>query len=105
MDGYPKYAQGRHGTTQALDFTSVSAAVTTAFGAQTVVVRISATSSAHYKVYGGEVSSTADSTNPVLRVGTIEYVGVAPGQRIAAVKASGGTITSADGRMTITEIA
>lgn len=104
MSYYPKYGQGRHGTSQALDFTSVSAGVTSAFGAQTYVVRLSTTAPVHYKVYGGEVSSTADSTFPLLHVNMVEYVGVAPGQKISAVKASGGSITSADGRMTITEI-
>jgi hypothetical protein len=104
MSGYPKYGQGRHGTTQVIDVTSVSAGVTSVFGAQTYLVRLAAASPVHYRIYSGQVSSVATSTDPLLPATVVEVVGVAPGQRITAIKAQGGNITSADGRMTVTEL-
>jgi hypothetical protein len=104
MAQFPKYSQGRHERTQVLDFTSVSAGATSAFASQTYIVRLAATAPAHYKIYDPVTTSTATSASPILHIGMVEYVGVAPGQRITAIKAGGGSITSADGRMTITEI-
>jgi hypothetical protein len=104
MSGYPKNGQGRVIATQALDFTSVSAS-TTAFTSQTYLVRLAANAPVHYHVYGGSgSSSTATSADPLLPAQVFEIIGVAPGQRVSAIKASGGNITSADGRMTITEL-
>ena len=105
MPAFPQYGQGRPLTTQALDYTSTSAAVTSAFGAQTYCVRLAATSAVHYHIYdAGQGSSTAASTDPLLPNQIIDIVNVTAWQKVSAVKAAGGTVTSADGRMTVTEL-
>jgi hypothetical protein len=104
MAGYPKYGQGRHGRTQTIDVTSVSAGVTSVLGTQTYFVRVAANTPIHLRVYDTTVSSTATSADPIVPVQVVEVVGVTPGQRISAIKASGGAVTSADGRVTITEL-
>jgi hypothetical protein len=104
MAYFPKHGQGRIIASQALDVTSVSAS-TAAFGAQTYLVRLAANTPIHYRVFSGTgVSSTCTSSDPMLPAQTFEIIGVAPGEKLSAIKASGGTITSADGRMTITEL-
>ena len=104
MPAFPQYGQGRPLTTQALDYTSTSAAVTSAFGAQTYCVRLAATSAVHYHIYDGQASSTATSADPLLPNQIIDVVNVTAGQKVSAIKAAGGSVTSADGRMTVTEL-
>src|SRR5262245_28314753 len=86
----------------ALDYTSVSAS-TAVFGSQTYLVRLAATSPIHYRIItGSDVSSTCTSADPLLPINVVEIVGVPPGSRLSAIKAA--MTTSADGRLTITEL-
>jgi hypothetical protein len=91
----------------ALDYTSTSAS-TAPFSSQTYHVRISATSPIHYRIISGSgVSSTCTSADPLLPVGVYEIVGVAPGQRLSAIKSpltGQPNQVSADGRLTIVEL-
>ena len=87
----------------ALDYTSVSAQVSTAFGGQTYIVRLVATSPIHYRITSGTGdSSTCTSADPLLPINVVEIVGCAPGSKISAIKSA--MTTSADGRLTITEL-
>jgi hypothetical protein len=104
MSYFPKPGQGRIGTTQVVDYTSVSAPVTSVFGAQTYIVRLAAQSPVHYHIYDGAASSTATSSDPLLPATVVEVIGVTPGQKVSFIKAAGGNITSADGRVTVTEL-
>ena len=93
----------RWGTTQVVDFTSVSVALTTAFGSQTRQVRLAANAACHVKV--GDGAQTATSTSPMMHPqGGPEIITVSAGQSLAAIRASGGNLTSVDGRLTVTEI-
>jgi hypothetical protein len=91
------------GSTNVLDFTSTSAS-SAVFGSETWWIRIAANAAVNYRVLDPAMSSTATSTDPLLPSAWVEILKVTPGQRISAIKGSGGTITSADGRMTITEL-
>jgi len=87
----------------ALDYTSVSAS-TAPFGSQTYAVRLAATSPIHYRIISGsDVSSTCTSADPLLPTNAVEIVGCAPGSKLSAIKAAGPP-TSADGRLTVTEL-
>ena len=86
----------------ALDYTSVSAS-TAPFSSQTYGIRLAATSPIHYRIISGTgVSSTCTSADPLLPINVVEIVGVSPGQRLSAIKSA--MATSADGRLTITEL-
>jgi hypothetical protein len=98
-----KLTQYAIGPTVALDFTSTSAS-TAVFGTETWWVRLATNAAVNYRVIDPSTSSTAVSSDPLLPVSVIEVIKVTPGQRISAVKSGGGTVTSADGRMTITEL-
>lgn len=91
--------------TQTIDFTSTSGAVAAVFDTQTRMIRIVANSPANYRVYDVNVSSTCTSNDPLLPNTWVVDVGVSPGQKVSAIKATGGSVTSADGRMWITELA
>jgi hypothetical protein len=91
----------RLATSYALDFSSVAASTSSVFGTQTRVVRLAATSPVHVAI---SEAPTADSTFPLLHVNTDLMVHVTPGQKVSAVKASGGSVSSADGRLSIVEL-
>lgn len=80
---------GKHGTTQVISAGATSAQ-TTAFGTETTLVRIAtsghtgADSHVHYEVGANPTAST--TTSPLLPCGLIEYVVVAPGQKIALIR-------------------
>lgn len=97
---YPRHQDA----SMALDYTSVSAQVSTAFGGQTYLVRLAATSPIHYRITAGSgESSTCTSADPLLPTNVVEIVGCAPGSKLSAIKAAGPP-TSADGRLTVTEL-
>lgn len=93
-----------YGTVQTIDYTSTSASTVNAFGAQTKVVMISANSPINYRIYDGTASSTCTSNDPFLPLNWVLPIGVTPGQRCSIIKASGGSVTSADGRAWIVEL-
>ena len=93
----------RLGVTQTIAYDS-SAAATDAFAAQTRAVRLVANSACHVAI--GDGAQTATTANPFLPANQVEYVTVAPGQRIAAIKAAtNGLITATAGTLWVTEIA
>jgi len=91
------------GASQALDFTSTAASTGAAsgFGSQTRAIRLAATAPCHVDV---GLLPAADSTKALLHINTDLIVHVSPGERVGAIKTSGGSITSADGRLTIVEL-
>lgn len=92
----------RNGTTQTAAAGSSSAAVTNAFGAQTYQVRLSANTACHYALGASPTASVAD---PFLPANIVEYVTVAPGQKIAAIQAAtGGLVTQTAGTLWVTEV-
>lgn len=95
----------RYLATQIIDYTSTSASTAAAFDTQTRMIRIAANSAANYRIFDGTASSTCTSNDPMLPSTWVVDVGVTPGQKVSAIKASGGSVTSADGRMWITELA
>ena len=76
----------RHGTTQTISVASSSAAVSNAFAAGTEYVRIVSTTNCHITFAG---SPTATTSLPYLPAGEIEIIKVSPGEKVAAILASG----------------
>lgn len=74
-----------------------SVAVSNAFGAQVNVVRLIATTACHVVFAGTPTASTNDM---YLAAGREEYFTVNPGQKVAAIKASG----SSAGLLNVTEM-
>lgn len=96
---------GKVTSTQALDFTSASGS-STVFGSQTYVIRLAGTAAFHFHIFGGsDTTSTCTSADPLVPSTWVETINVTPGQKVSVIKASGGTVTSSDGRVTITELA
>jgi hypothetical protein len=90
----------RNGTTQIVSYDGTTA-ITSAFGAQTYQIRVVATTACNYHIYDSTGSATAsNTTDAYLPAALIEYVTVSPGQKISAIKASGGTA----GVLTVTEL-
>jgi hypothetical protein len=85
-------------TSQSIACATTSTAIGNAFGAQTWAVRlaVSGTGNTHYRI--GDGVQTAVTTDPFLPNAEVEYIIVAPGQRISAITESG-TAT-----MTVTEL-
>lgn len=92
----------RNSTSQAVAYTG-TAASSTAFGAQTRQIRIAANSACHYAV---GASPTADAaSDALLPANWVEYVTVAPGEKISAVRAAtAGLITATSGSLFVTEL-
>jgi hypothetical protein len=98
--------QPRFIKTTAIDYTSVSTgpdSVASVFSSQCLVIRLAATSGIHYRVYDRAVTSVCTSADPILPPTCVELIGVQPGQNITFIKAN--IPTSADGRVTISEMA
>lgn len=94
----------RHGVTQTLACTAVSAALADPLGAQTRQIRIASDTHCHVRI--GDGAQTATAADPLLPAGVLETVTVTPGQRLAAVRAAtGGVVTAADGTLWVTELA
>lgn len=71
--------------------TASTAAVSSAFGAQTYRIRIASQFDCYYNV--GDSVSSADATDTLLPAGQIEYVTVTPGQKIAIYAGTTGTVS------------
>ena len=76
----------RHGTTQTISVASSSAAVSNAFGSGTHYVRVVSTTNCHITFAG---SPTATTSMAYLPAGEIEIIKVSPGEKVAAILASG----------------
>ena len=95
-------AIGRTSTTQTIGYDS-NTAVTNAFGAQTYNIRLVSTSACHFKI--GDGAQTATTSDPFLPANWETIVAVAPGPRIAAIKAAtGGIVTATAGTLWVTEL-
>jgi hypothetical protein len=90
----------RIGVTQIISYDGTTA-ITNAFGAQTYQIKIMATTACNYHIYDSTGSATAsNTTDPALPANWVDYLTVSPGQKISALKASGGTA----GILTVTEL-
>jgi hypothetical protein len=93
----------RNATTQAVAYTGSSAAIGSPFGSETFQVRLAANSACHYKI--GDGAQTATTADPFLPANFEEYVTVAPGQSLAAIRAaSNGLVTATSGTLWVTEL-
>lgn len=98
-----KQPASQNSATQTVAFTAASVAATNPFGAQTHQVRLVADSACCYSI--GDGAQTATTANPFLPANTLEYVGVGPGQSIAAIRAStDGLVTATSGTLWVTEL-
>jgi len=91
----------RAGVTQIIAYDS-SAAVTNAFGPETYQLRLVANSACNYRI--GDGAQTATTADPFLPANVVEYIIVSPGQRISAIKATGGLVTATAGTLWVTEM-
>lgn len=93
----------RWGTVQTVTCTTVSTAITNAFGSQTYAVRLVANTACHVAI--GDGAQTASTTNAFLPANWVEYVTVTRGQRLSAIQAStNGLVTATAGTLIVTEL-
>lgn len=91
-DNAPPY---QIGATQAITTSGTSAATTTAWSADTRLIRIATTADAHYAIAAAPTATTDD---PLLPAGVVEYLIVPPGLKLAAIQ------VAAAATFTVTEI-
>lgn len=92
-----RYGFGYPGTVQKVTAGAASAPVTNAFGAQTNVVRVAViTADVHFALDAAPTATTNDSIIPA---GTVEYLLVHPGQKLAFIRAG-----ATDATVTVTEM-
>ena len=82
------------GTNQNITVAGTSAATSNAFGADTRVVRLAATTACYISIGS---SPTATSANAILPANTVDYIIVEPSDKIAALQVSAG------GALSVTE--
>ncbi len=92
------------GVTQTVAYDG-TVAITNAFGAQTMQIRICANSACHYHIYEAAGTATASTADPYLPAQWIEVVTASPGQKISAIKgATNGLTTATAGTLWVTEL-
>ena len=101
MSFFPKHHASRVGVTQIIAYDS-SVAIANAFGSETYQLRLVANSACCYRI--GDGAQTATTADAFLPANTIDYVIVSPGQRISAIKATGGLVTATAGTLWVTEM-
>jgi len=77
-------AQEPAATRQTLTYTSATA--TSVFSDETYLVRLAATSDLYYEI--GTTPNTASAGSTLLPAGTVEYIGVTPGDKLSAYDGS-----------------
>ena len=87
--GVPVTTSSRPGTNQKIAYTGTAAA-SAAFGAETYQIRIVVTSNAWYAIGQNPTASTSTGGGTYLPLGIIEYIRVAPGEKISFVQDSAG---------------
>ncbi len=87
----------RPSTSQDVTTSGTSATHTTAFGAQTHVVRLACTTATRYRVGPGS-GDTAVATDTLLPVDSIELINVRPGEKVYAVN------EASAGKLNVTEM-
>lgn len=95
MSFFPKQHSSRAGVTQRIAFDE-SADIKNAFGVETYQIRLVSDSACCYRIGDGKQTATLDDA--YLPAGVIDFVIVAPGQRIAVRK------VSAEGTLWVTEM-
>ena len=75
---------GKHGASQVITVTT-STQQSAAFGAQTTIIRIANSSTAHVHYAVGANPTANLTTCPMLVVNEIEYIEVSPGDKIAVI--------------------
>lgn len=83
---------GKHGASQVIAVTT-STQQSAAFGAQTTIVRIANSSTAHVHYAIGTNPTANLTTCPMLTNNEIEYVEVSPGDKIAVIASAGTTFS------------
>src|SRR6266478_8408627 len=101
MSFFPKHPSSRIGATQTIAY-DASVAIANAFGSETFQLRLVANSACCYRI--GDGAQTATTADPFLPANVVEYVIVSPGQRISALKATGGLVTATAGTLWVTEM-
>lgn len=101
---FEKQSSSRTGITQTVAYTGSSATCTNPFGTQTYQIRIAANSACHYKVVEA-AGGNAAATDTFLPNNWVEYITVAPGQKISAIQAAtNGLVTATAGTLFVTEV-
>ena len=101
MSFFPKQNSSRAGVTQTIAY-DASTAIANAFGPETYQVRLVANSACCFRI--GDGAQTATTSDPFLPANVVDYVIVSPGQRISAIKATGGLVTATAGTLWVTEL-
>ena len=97
MAFFEKQSASRVGASQDLATGAASATLATAFGPTTYQVRLSTTAACRFRVVEGG-GGTALATDTLLPANWVEYIIVAPGQKIAAIQ------EAAAGKLNVTEV-
>src|SRR5258705_9433662 len=101
MSFFQKQSTSRAGITQTIVY-DTSTAIANAFGPETYQLRLVANSACNYRI--GDGAQTATTADPFLPANVVEYIIVSPGQRISAIKATGGLVTATAGTLWVTEM-
>lgn len=80
----------RTGTTHTATISGTAALVGSAFGSQTVVVRVVATTDCHLAFGTSNATPTATVNNPYLPANTVEYFTVSPGMLLSVIQSTAG---------------
>lgn len=104
MAMFEKQSSSRIGVTQTIAYDATTA-ITNPFGAQTYQLQLVANSACHYHVYETGGTATATAADPYLPANWIHFITVSPGQKISAIKAAtGGLTTATAGTLWVTEV-
>ena len=87
----------QHGPTDPVTVTDITA-LSAVFGASTQLIRVISTNDCHIAIGSAPVATTGD---PYLPANTVEFIGVKPGERLAAINHT----ALADGVLYVTEAA
>ena len=88
----------RQGTRQTVAYTGTAATITNAFGTETYVIRLSATTACHFLVSEAANVVAATATDSLLPTNWVDYIVVTPGQKISVIQ------DSAAGTLSVTEM-
>lgn len=106
MGFFPKQPASRQGAVQAVAYTGTAATTPNPFGPETFQIRLSASSACHYLVSEAANVVTATVANgSFLPANVVEFVIVAPGQKLSVIRAAtDGLVTATSGTLSITEM-
>lgn len=87
--GVPVTVAYRPSTNQKIAYTATHAE-SAAFGTESYIIRIVCTSNAWYAIGSAPVAATSSGGGTYLPLGVIEYIRIAPGEKISFVQDSAG---------------